>query len=106
MSLESAMSNLGKYQALATMGKSLGGVDPMLASMRQAAVAEAAPKFLAIGCLIGGGSVLTLGGATYAGRRWWSRRAEKIQESLEAERILTEMLDDDEGAPKIDASEK
>lgn len=105
MSLESPMSNLGDYQVLTTAAKAAGGVEPMLASVGQAAVAKAAPRLLAVGGLIGGVSVLALGGSTYAGWHWWSQRAQKIQEGLEAERILTEMLEEDEGTPKIDAPE-
>ena len=54
------MGNLGKYQDITALAKSLGGVDNLIKKIEAGAVAKAAPKLLAAGVVVGG--VLLAGG--------------------------------------------
>lgn len=57
------MGNLGKYQDITALAKSLGGVDNLIKKIEAGAVAKAAPKLLAAGVVVGG--VLIAGGARW-----------------------------------------
>lgn len=54
------MGNLGPYEQITTLAKSMGGVDKLLDATRAAAVAEAAPRIAVVSAALGG--ALALGG--------------------------------------------
>lgn len=54
------MGNLGQYQDLTTLAKSLGGVENLIQSIEKGAVSKAAPRQISTGVILGG--VLYVGG--------------------------------------------
>ncbi|WP_422758472.1 hypothetical protein [Paenarthrobacter sp. C1] len=63
------MGNLGPYQDITTLAKSLGGVDKLIKSIEYDAVKKSAPVLLGVGALIGVGAKPIFD----AGKRGWAK---------------------------------
>ena len=66
------MGNLGLYQDITTLAKSMGGVDKMIKAIEVDAVKKAAPLLIGVGALIATGAKPVIS----AGRRGWGKYKE------------------------------
>lgn len=83
------MSNLGPYQEITTLAKSLGGVEKLVHDIEAAAVTKAAPRHVAVGVVIGG--LLVGGGKVLYDRYRMSQRIgdearREVQVQVQADR--------------------
>src|SRR4051794_23209388 len=101
------MSNLGKYQDIVTSAKLVGGVDNLIAIIRNDAVAKAAPRLLFKGASLG-----AVGGALgiETGRRivnhLRTKQGEREAAAQEAEDQLRAIVRDEGGASAAAANDR
>lgn len=79
------MSNLGMYETVTTAAKQAGGMENYLALVKDGAVAEAAPAIFGKGALAG---AAVAAGLTLMAKRYWDRRALRIELGKMAEAEL------------------
>lgn len=87
------MSNLGGYQDIVVAASKAGGVQDYLDSVKAAAVAAAAAPLLLKGALIGGASVLAVGGIAVVAVRQVRVHKKVVAGGREAELKLREALE-------------
>lgn len=77
------MSNLGPYQQITTLAKSLGGVEKLVHHIEAAAVTKAAPRHIAVGVVIGG--LLVGGGKVLYDRYRTSQRIDEARNRVQVQ---------------------
>lgn len=95
------MGNLGKYQDIVTDAKSAGGVDNLIADIEGSAVADAAPRLLAIGAGAGALVVVVVRWSTHRYGDWKAGR-EALAEAAKAELRAAVDTDGDQVATSND----
>jgi len=99
------MGNLGGYETITTLAKSVGGVENLIKKIEVGAVSKAAPKLVAVGVLAG--AALMAGGAavvdrvrTYQARQ---RAADEAKDQLRAQAAAAS--DDTQRSSDLDSNE-
>lgn len=93
------MSNLGKYQDIVTSAKLVGGVDNLIAIIRNDAVAKAAPRLLFKGASLGAvGGALGLETGRRTVNHLRTKKDEREAAAKEAEDQLRAIVRDEGGA--------
>lgn len=82
------MGNLGRYQEIVELAKKSGGVDAMITRIQKGAVAQAAPKFIAIGLAAGAALTVGVSKGYKIVKQAASNRREAIHQGKAAERKL------------------
>lgn len=83
------MSNLGPYQDIVVLAKSVGGVETLIEKIGKEAVARATPGRMLIGAACG--VVITVAG--FGTKRLWDARAVRIAEGELAGQQLRDLVD-------------
>lgn len=92
------MGNLGLYQEITTLAKSMGGVDKMIKTIEFDAVKKAAPVLLGVGALIGAGAKPVFD----AGKRGWAKYKDSGAAAAEAKEQLKAIVEESMNADDAD----
>lgn len=83
------MGNLGPYQEITTLAKSMGGVDALIKSIELDAVKKAAPVLLGVGAVIGIGAKQGID----ASKRGWAKYKESGTTATSAKEQLKAIIE-------------